>query len=237
MKKLKTFLGISLAVNLIFIGIAGFLIAKQGGIGFLKEQWAAMASDQEFPDYYLQKKAIFESLDSTAPDKIFLGDSITDHGEFQEYFPDEKVLNRGIAEDTTKGVLNRIGEVVDRNPKEVYIMIGINDIGAGADSASYEKNMRKVIESFDLDETHLVLQSILPVNNKDFNNDLSNETVDEFNSVLQQLADEYGIGYINLHPEMDGADGQLQEKITIDGIHLKGEGYDRWVAALEKFKK
>lgn len=233
MKKVKRFLAISVALNLVFIGIAGFLITKQGGIGFIEEQWASMASDQGFPEYYLQKKAIFESLDSTGPDKIFLGDSITDNGEFQEYYPDEAVLNRGIAEDTTKGILNRIDEVVSRNPGEVYIMIGINDIGAGSKAAAYERNMRKIIESFDLAETRLVLQSILPINNKDFNNGLSNGTVDEFNGVLQNLAEEYSIEYIDLHPEMEGADSQLEERVTIDGIHLKGEGYDRWINALK----
>lgn len=233
MKKFKVFLGISVALNLAFIGIAGFILAKQGGIGFIKEQWDSLASDQGFPDYYLQKKAIFESLDTEAPDKIFLGDSITDHGEFQEYYPEEKVLNRGIAEDTSNGVLNRIAEVVDRNPKEVYIMIGINDIGAGASSAAYEKNMRKIIESFDLAKTRLVLQSILPINNKDFNNELSNETVDEFNHILESLASEYGISYVDLQPVFEEADGQLEKEITIDGIHLKGIGYDRWIKSLE----
>lgn len=201
---------------------------------FVKEQWTSMTSKQEFPDYYLQKKTIFESLDSAQPDKIFLGDSITDHGEFQEYFPEQVVLNRGIAEDTTKGVLNRIDEVVKRNPEEVYLMIGINDIGAGADAAAYEKNMRNIIESVDLAKTRLVLQSLLPVNTKDFNNDLSNKTVDEFNQVLQKLADEYHIGYIDLHSKFDDGEGQLEKRITIDGIHLKGEGYDRWMAEIKK---
>lgn len=233
MKKFKVFLGISVALNLAFIGIAGFILAKQGGIGFIKEQWVSMTSDQEFPDYYLQKKAIFESLGTEVPDKIFLGDSITDHGEFQEYYPEEKVLNRGIAEDTSKGVLNRIDEVVNRNPKEVYIMIGINDIGAGSSSAAYEKNIRKIIESFDLSKTRLVLQSILPINNKDFNNELSNETVDEFNQILESLAKEYELGYVDLQPEFEEANGQLEKKITIDGIHLKGIGYDRWIKSLE----
>lgn len=233
MKKFKVFLGISVALNLAFIGIAGFILAKQGGIGFIKEQWDSLASDQKFPDYYLQKKAIFESLDTEAPDKIFLGDSITDHGEFQEYYPKEKVLNRGIAEDTSIGVLNRIAEVVDRNPKEVYIMIGINDIGAGTNSATYEKNMRNIIESFDLSKSRLVLQSILPINNKDFNNELSNGTVDEFNQILERLANEYELGFVDLHPEFEGANGQLEKEITIDGIHLKGIGYDRWIKSLE----
>lgn len=234
MKKLKILLGLSAVVNLAFIAIAGFVVYKQGGMVFVKEQWVSLTSEQEFPDYYVQKKAIFESLDTSDPDKIFLGDSITDHGEFQEYFPEEVVLNRGIAEDTTKGVLNRIDEVVERNPEEVYIMIGINDIGAGADAAAYEKNMRKIIESFDLAKTRLVLQSILPVNTEDFNNELSNKTVDEFNQVLQKLAEEYSIGYINLHPKFENAEGQLEEQLTIDGIHLKGEGYDRWAAEIER---
>ncbi|MCJ1908393.1 GDSL-type esterase/lipase family protein [Planococcus ruber] len=233
MKKIKMFLGISVALNLAFIVMAGFFLAKQGGIAFVKEQWASLTSDQEFPDYYVQKKAIFESLDTEAPDKVFLGDSITDHGEFPEYFPDENVVNRGIAEDTSKGVLNRIDEIVDRHPKEVYIMIGINDIGAGSSPTAYEKNMRRIIEAFDLSETQLVLQSILPINNQDFNNELSNEKVDDFNQILVSLSKEYGVGYVDLQPEFEGKNGQLEKDLTIDGIHLKGVGYDKWIKSLE----
>src|SRR5690606_7305518 len=103
-------------------------------------------------------KNIFESIEVAETDKIFVGDSITDHGEFQEYFPGQTVLNRGISEDTSDGVLNRIKEVAERKPREVYIMIGINDIRAGTDAKTYRKNVDSIIQSFDKDATKVILQ-------------------------------------------------------------------------------
>lgn len=231
-KKAKVLLAGSLILNILFIGIGGYLIHKQGGIAFIKEQVANATSSQKYPDYYVQNKDIFESIRVAKADKIFVGDSITDHGEFQEYYLDQTVLNRGISEDTTDGVLNRIGEVAGRSPKEVYLMIGINDIGAGVEAKTYQKNVEKIIESFDKNSTKVVLQSILPINNRDFNNDLSNKTIHEFNAILQQMAQKYGVDYIDLHTAFEDRDGQLKKDITIDGIHLKGEGYRIWMDKL-----
>lgn len=228
---------VSIALNLIFIGAAAFIINAQGGMGFIKEQVKAMGSDKGFPEYYVQKKSIFESLDSNDADKVFLGDSITDHGEFPEYYPDAKVLNRGIAEDTSEGVLNRIDEVVSRNPKEVFIMIGVNDIGAGTAEKTYKKNMEKIIQSFDPAKTRVVVQSILPVNTTSFNNDLSNGKIHQFNEVLQQTAKDNQAEYADLHPHFEDGDGQLKKDITIDGIHIKGTGYDMWTEQLEALEE
>lgn len=230
LKNLKLLLVMSLLVNILFIGIGSFGAYKQGGMAVVKK----MLSSQEYPDYYLQKKNLFESLEYSDVDKIFLGDSITDHGEFQKYFKDEVVLNRGIVEDGTKGILNRLDEVVKRNPKEVYIMIGINDIGKKVDLKVYEANMEKIVQSFNGKSTKVVIQSILPVNNQEFNNEISNKKVHQFNKVLQKIAKENGLQYIDLHMFFEDGKGQLQKDLTVDGIHLTGEGYDTWMENLDK---
>jgi lysophospholipase L1-like esterase len=221
-------------LNIVLIGTAAWIIQAQGGMGFVREQLKAMGSDKGFPEYYVQKKSIFETLDTKGADKIFLGDSITDHGEFPEYYPDETVLNRGIAEDTSEGVLNRIDEVKSRNPEEVYIMIGVNDIAEGTNIKTYQKNMERIIQTFDPAETRIVVQSILPVNTESFNNDVSNEKIHQFNEVLQEIAQNNQAEYADLHPHFEDGKGQLKKDITIDGIHLKGTGYDMWVEQLEK---
>lgn len=55
------------------------------------------------------------NLNKTGSEIIFLGDSITARGRFEEFFPGIFLLNRGIGSDTSKGVLNRISEVIGRN--------------------------------------------------------------------------------------------------------------------------
>lgn len=228
MKKLKFLFILSLVINISLVGVGSIVVYNQGGISVIK----TFFSSQEYPDYYLQKKHLFESFEYETVDQVFLGDSITDHGEFQEYFPGGLVLNRGIVEDDTKGVLNRIEEVVKRNPQEVYIMIGINDIGKEVDVKVYQKNMEEIIQSFDQTTTQVIVQSILPVNNKAYQNKISNQTIDQFNEILQLLAEENGVQYVDLNEHFQNADGQLKKEFTVDGIHLTGKGYDLWMENL-----
>lgn len=108
-------------------------------------------------------------------------------------------MNRGIGEDDSEGVLNRIDDVVNRNPKEVFILNGIIDIQSKVEKEVFQLNIEKIVDSFDKDSTTVVLQSILPINNKAFHNTLSNEKVHQFNEVLQKIAEEKGIQYIDLH--------------------------------------
>ena len=230
MKKLKTLLALSLMVNLLLIGVGSFIMYTQGGVATVEK----LVSSEEYSEYYIQKKFSFESYDYPDVDKVFLGDSITDHGELQTYFPGDVLLNRGIVDDDTKGVLNRIDEVVKRNPKEVYILIGINDIAGGVNIDEYQKNMEKIIRSFDQTKTEVIVQSILPVNNQDFDNKISNKTVKQYNEVLQQLVEEHDIQYADLHQHFENADGQLKKEYTVDGIHLSGDGYDKWMEILKK---
>ncbi|MDX1806058.1 MAG: GDSL-type esterase/lipase family protein [Paenisporosarcina sp.] len=215
LKKWKILFVLSLVINLLLIGVGSFIVNKQGGMAAVKSYF----SSDQYTDYYLHKKRLFESFDYKKVDKVFLGDSITDHGELQTYFPGEVVLNR-------------IDEVVKRNPKEVYILIGINDIGEEVDLDVYQKNMEKIIQSFDTKTTKVIVQSILPVNNKEFRNTISNETVDQFNEALQKLAEENGVQYVNLNQHFETADGQLKKEFTVDGVHLSDEGYDMWMENL-----
>ncbi|WP_399628919.1 GDSL-type esterase/lipase family protein [Sporosarcina sp. SG10008] len=232
LKKIKSLLVISLLLNFILIGVGSVGVSKIGGIEFIKKQMQPAPSGKGTSDYYFTKKSIFYQSDAKNVSKIFIGDSITDYGEFQEYFPNEVVLNRGIRNDVSKGVLNRIQEVVNRNPKEAYLMIGVNDIRYSKGSKNFEKHITAIVKSFEGENSKLIIQSILPVNNELFGNEVSNKKVIQFNEVLQRIAEETGIEYIDLHSSFVDKNGQLDEKFTIDGIHLNGEGYKIWVDAL-----
>ena len=83
---------------------------------------------ENFCTYYEQRYSHFITLPDRPKSVIFLGDSITDSAEWSELFGDLHVLNRGISGDNTAGVLNRFGEIIQRKPAEVFLMIGIDDL-------------------------------------------------------------------------------------------------------------
>lgn len=204
---------------------------RRGGAEFLKKNETNV---QEYSKYYLQKKDIFESSTAADVDKVFLGDSITDHGEFQEYFPNDVVLNRGISGDTSKGVHNRILEVVNRNPKEVFLLIGANDIKNGIDQTTYLANIENILQSLALAKAEIYIQSILPVNNDIYGKKIKNPTIMEFNLALKETAQKHDVHFVDLHPSFIDETGQLKSEYTLDGLHLNGKGYQVWVNRLNQ---
>ena len=68
----------------------------------------------------------FEHLEIQAGDVVFLGDSITEGGAWDELFPGVPVRNRGIGGDTTSGVLDRLDQITRGRPAKVFLKIGTN---------------------------------------------------------------------------------------------------------------
>jgi beta-glucosidase len=79
---------------------------------------------------------------------VFLGDSITEIWKsLPQAFPDLKVVNRGISGDTTRGVLYRLdADVLSLDPRAIVLLIGTNDIGAGADPRDISDNIKGILK-------------------------------------------------------------------------------------------
>ncbi|MCM3087957.1 GDSL-type esterase/lipase family protein [Bhargavaea ginsengi] len=230
---MKKWLVVSVLLNVLLIGAAGFIIYMNGGERFIKAQWRAMTSDKSFSEYYLTKTSVFKESPDAPVDKAFVGDSLTDYGAFGEYFPDERVINRGVYDDTSELVLNRIGEVAGREPKEAFVMVGINDIIKGVKPETYEKNLRRIVEAFDPAVTEVTLFSILPVNHDLVGNSVKDEEISRFNEIIRKVAEENGAEFIDLHSHFLDDKSQLDKQYTVDGVHLNGKGYDIWLEQMK----
>ena len=189
--------------------------------------------DSLFSTYYHQRATLFNALPKTNDDIIFIGNSITDGGEWSELFKDLQIKNRGISGDITAGVLNRIDEVVKRKPAKVFLMIGVNDLARGISADSVVKNILLIASYLrqETPSTRLFIQSILPVN--DFYNKFSGHTgkakqIKEVNEALNKNAVAYHFTYIDLHSSFCNEEGKLKRELSNDGLHLKGEGYLLW---------
>ncbi|WP_424236969.1 GDSL-type esterase/lipase family protein [Bhargavaea ginsengi] len=230
---MKKWLVVSVLLNVLLIGAAGFMVYMNGGDRFIKAQWRAMTSDKSFSEYYLTKTSIFKESPAAPVDKAFVGDSLTDYGAFGEYFPDERVINRGVYDDTSELVLDRIGEVAGREPKEAFVMVGINDIIKGVKPETYEKNLRGIVDAFDPAMTEVTLFSILPVNHDLVGNSVKDEEISRFNEIIRKVAEENGAEFIDLHSHFLDDKSQLDKQYTVDGVHLNGKGYDIWLEQMK----
>ncbi|MEH7088114.1 GDSL-type esterase/lipase family protein [Priestia megaterium] len=236
MKKVKIVLIISLIVNLVLISGGSLVLYKKGGFEFLKKQVSTATSNQEFPPYYLQKVSIYKTSPVKNVDVAFIGDSITDHGEWNELFPEKVVINRGISNDNTNGVLNRLDEIAEKKPKKIFILIGINDLLYNTDANKIVSNYKRIVKGLkeQSPNSELYIQSVLPVNNEIYGSSIKNEDVKSINSKLKIIAKNEDIPFIDLYSALSKND-QLEEKYTIDGIHLKGAGYEVWKKQIDEF--
>jgi len=187
--------------------------------------------------YYGQKTTLFNLLPNTKNEIIFLGNSITDIGEWTEIWQDINVKNRGISGDNTFGVLARLPEIVAAKPKKIFIMIGINDIAKNIPDEVIIGNYKKIITSIEkaTPATQIIVQSILPTNNTftEFKNHQNKtEHILKINSFLKQFCQEKKIVFLNLYPKFLDATGKLDKQYTNDGLHINGYGYLLWKKAI-----
>lgn len=199
-------------------------------------------SEKKFSEYYYHKKTHFESLPNTEDEIIFLGNSITDGGEWAEMFNDLRIKNRGISGDITEGVLLRLKEVTDSKPLKVFIMIGVNDLSKNISITQILYNYEDIIKSIKStsSQTKIYVQSILPVN-PDFtrfkNHTNKTEQIMALNSDLVKIAQIHRVEFIDLFSVFKNGSNHMDKKYTIDGLHLNGEGYKLWKSTIEHLVK
>ncbi|WP_276496677.1 family 20 glycosylhydrolase [Pontibacter litorisediminis] len=206
------------------------LLLKQATLAQVKP---VQLADSLFSTYYHQRATQFRNLPATPGDVIFLGNSISDGGEWSELFADTRMKNRGISGDVSAGVMHRLGEVAERKPEKVFLLIGTNDLAREVAPDSLLKNMFWIAAYLKEKSpaTELFVQSILPVNEqfKKFGGHTSKgELIKKVNTELQAKAPEYGYTYLDLHTPFSDATGRLRATFTNDGLHLNGDGYTFW---------
>jgi lysophospholipase L1-like esterase len=189
--------------------------------------------------YYEQKVTMFRLQQDKKGEIVFIGDSITDIAEWGEIWSNKRVRNRGISTDNTFGVLARLDEVLSAQPKKIFIMIGINDIARNTPDSVIIANYRKIVERIRKasPKTQLYIQSILPTNNSftDFIRYQNKDAIiQKVNAVLQNMAREYGVPYVDLHTAFIDEEGKLNKRFTNDGVHINGYGYAKWKEILQQ---
>lgn len=183
--------------------------------------------------YYDQKLSMFQTMPDQKKEVVWMGDSITDGGEWSELFPNLRTLNRGISSDNTFGMLYRIREVTQRKLAKLFLLIGINDIARNIPTEVILRNYLQLIDSIQLQspKTNIFIQTLSPTNNAytQFKNH-QNKTaaIDSVNNGLKALCQQRRLRLVDLHTALCDADGKLDSRYTNDGLHLTGAGYQRW---------
>ena len=196
-----------------------------------------------FQLHYTTRVQEFRQQNLQLQNVILVGDSITEGFDVAKYFPDRRIINRGIGADVIgnalpaddrRGVLKRLDEsIFSCAPRDVFLLIGINDLGDNHTPETMEAGYREILERVKkhAPDVRLHVQSVLPTRD---NYAKHNANVNDFNARLQKLAKEFDYDFIDLHSKMADDKGELKKEFTADGLHLKDPGYQVWKAEIEK---
>ena len=191
------------------------------------------------PEHTPQRLAQFAKEPIVTGRIIFLGNSITEMGNWKKATGDTTVINRGIGGDITYGVLRRLKDITDRQPSKVFLLIGTNDIGKDIPDAVIADNELKIVKEIHAKcpHTHIYVQSVLPVNST-VNNFPQHYDKEEhivaLNKLLQANAAAGNYTYVDIFHLFADTNGRLNSIYTYEGLHLKPPAYDIWVAYLRK---
>jgi lysophospholipase L1-like esterase len=191
------------------------------------------------PEHTPQRLAQF-AKEPIVPGKIiFLGNSITEMGNWKQVLNDTTVINRGIGGDITYGILKRLKDITDRNPSKVFILVGINDIGKDIPEVVIADNYLKIVREIHkkCPQTIIYAQSVLPVNPtvarfpQHYDKE---EHVLALNKLLKANAKAGDYTFVDIFHLFVDADGRLNSQYTYEGLHLKPAAYVIWVDYLKK---
>ncbi len=186
---------------------------------------------------YHEKRIVTFSSEKMIKDKIiFLGNSLTQFGDWKKLLGDSTVINRGIAGDNTFGVLARLNDIIIREPRRLFIEIGINDISQNIPELIITQNILEIVKQVHSHSpgTQVYLTSILPTNNNvkmeypaAYGKD---KQINFVNSKLVRHAIRGNYTFIDLNSKVKDRNGELDIKYAKpDGLHLSDLGYQVWI--------
>ena len=159
---------------------------------------------------------------------VFVGDSLTEAGRWQQWLPDEHVENLGVGGDTTDDLIERVDDVIACHPGTIVLMIGTNDLAWRRGAEHIVRNIETILVTLrrELPDAQMLVQSILPREH------IYAKTIKEANRHLWQFASTVRAQYLDLWPVFAQPNDSIDPRFSPDGLHVNDAGYEAWVAEL-----
>lgn len=201
-------------------------------------------AEAALPDYRdISEVAYTDVEDDYFEDALFIGDSrivgMYEYGGLEEtstfyaetgmtiYRLLDTVVSKG---DDGEGIT--IEEALsDRQFGEIYLMVGINELGTGTTETFLAKYAEVVNRIRELQpEAVIYVQGILKVTSErsakgDY---ITNEDIEEKNEGLSRMVDNVRTYYLDVNPVVCDETGGLVNNYTFDGVHLKALYIPLW---------
>lgn len=171
---------------------------------------------------------------------VFAGSSLMEmfpiNKLLEEHGDDTIIYNRGIGGYVTNELLQVTDVcITDLKPKKVFLNIGTNDLSNPQIPISqmienYDRILCKIEEA--LPQAEIYLMAYYPVNYEAAAEEMkeclkirTNEKIERANEEVKKLAQKHGQHYIDVNKNLKDEQGRLKAEYTIEGMHIKEEGY------------
>ncbi len=185
---------------------------------------------------------------------VFMGDSITDFWNLEQYFPGKPYVNRGIGGQTTPQMLVRMyPDVIELKPAAMVVLAGTNDIARNTGPETAEMIQQNIMAMTELAHHHgikVVLCSVLPVSDYPYQRSqnapaapavggrggpprVAAKMTDshpagdilKLNAWMKDYAAKVGAVYADYFSGTVDDRGWLKDTFSTDGLHPNVEGY------------
>jgi len=154
----------------------------------------------------------------------------------KEEYPGTIIYNRGIGGYITDELLEHLDVcVLDLQPSRLFINIGTNDL------SNPDVTIDGLMKKYDvilcriekaIPGIEIYLMAYFPINYEAATEEMkpcllirTNERINEANKAVAELAKKHHARYIDINDPLKDADGNLRADYTIEGMHIKEEGY------------
>ena len=181
---------------------------------------------------------------------VFAGSSLMEMFPIKKFVAEDKlgitVYNRGIGGFVTQELIDNIDTcILDLQPSRLFINIGTNDLSnANVTIDGLIKQYGTILDRVKaaLPDCRIFLMAYYPVNYDAAVETMkpvllirNNEKINAANQAVQELAREKGVQYIDVNAPLKDEQGRLKAEYTIEGMHIKEEGYRAIYPAIKEY--
>ncbi len=220
------------------IGAAGVVAIGALFVGAFLEQQALPPADfliqmeQKFAGHDLTPQKQYNNKikvwrEMPIQSTVMLGDSLTEYVDWESMLGRGGISNRGIARDTTDGVLQRL-DVSSPVNGTVFLMIGTNDLSAGTPVDKVTERYARILDGLSSRGDRIYAQSVIYTGYAKLN-----PKITAFNANIEKLCTARpNCSYVDVNKTISPS-GLLPKEVRIDNVHLNYKGYHLWAQALK----
>ena len=201
---------------------------------------ASSAAAQQPADRWEKYVAAFDEADRTAdPPKgeiVFVGSSTIRRWDVASYFPDLKIINRGIDGTELADAVRYIDRLVLRyEPRLVVVYAGDNDVSSGKLSEQVSVDFERFVRAVHarLPQTRILYLAVKPSPLRWLQVDRMRLVNDVISAICQR---DDRLAFLDFDNLMLGWDEKPRRELYVeDGLHLSPLGYQLWTTVLRPY--